>query len=174
MMSQNLLNKKSPSMTKGFWTPRRVARLAIVIALSAVGSFIKIPSPTGTVALDSAPGFFAAVAFGPIDGAIVGGVGHLFTAATTGFPMGLPLHLFVAVQQSAWAILFWLLARKVNLWLGVIGAIICNGVIAPAMFIPIGGVGLFLSLLLPLTVGSAVNVIISAIAYKIVKKSNMI
>ncbi|MET3290186.1 ECF transporter S component [Brevibacillus fluminis] len=174
MMAQMNVNQKMPSVKKGFWTPRRVARLAIVIALSAVGGFIKIPSPTGTVALDSAPGFFAAVAFGPIDGAIVGGVGHLFTAATTGFPMGLPLHLFVALQQAVWAVLFWLVARKVNLWVGVIAAVICNGVIAPALFIPIGGVGLFLSLLLPLTVGSAINIIISAIAYKIVKKSNMV
>lgn len=174
MMSQVDVNQKMPSIKKGFWTPRRVARLAIVIALSAVGGFIKIPSPTGTVALDSAPGFFAALAFGPIDGAIVGGVGHLLTAATTGFPMGLPLHLYVAVQQAVWALLFWLVAKKVNLWLGVIVAIICNGVIAPALFIPIGGIGLFTGLLLPLTVGSAVNIIISAIAYKIVKKSNMI
>lgn len=37
--------------------PRRIARLAILIALSAVGALIKIPSPVGTVAFDSAPAF---------------------------------------------------------------------------------------------------------------------
>lgn len=174
MMSQTHLNQEPPSIKKGFWTPRRVARIAIMIALSGVGAMIKIPSPTGTVALDSAPGFFSAVAFGPLDGAIVGALGHLFTAATTGFPLGLPMHLFVGVQQAMWAIMFWLLATRVNLWVGVVGAILCNGVIASALLIPIGGVGLFLSLLVPLTVGSAINVIISALAYKIVKKSNMV
>ena len=47
----------SPQTTTpgGFFTPRRVARMAILVALSAVGAFIKIPSPTGTVALEAAP-----------------------------------------------------------------------------------------------------------------------
>ena len=58
---------------KEFWTVKRIARVAILIALSGVGALIKIPSPTGTVALDSAPGYFTAVAFGPVEGMIVAG-----------------------------------------------------------------------------------------------------
>lgn len=57
---------------KVYFTPKRIARVAILVALSAVGAFIKLPSPTGTVALDSAPGFVAAAAFGPGEGAKIG------------------------------------------------------------------------------------------------------
>ena len=148
--------------------------MAILIALSAVGALIKIPSPTGTVALDSAPGYFTAAAFGPIEGGIVAGLGHLFTALTTGFPLGLPFHLFVAVQQAVWALAFWFLVTRVNIWAGVIGATFLNGVVASLLVIPVGGWGLAASLLLPLTVGSAVNVIVAAAAYKIVQRSNLI
>ena len=49
-----------------------MARIAILVALSGAGAFIKIPSPTGTVALDSAPGYLAAAVFSPLEGGIVG------------------------------------------------------------------------------------------------------
>lgn len=166
--------EESKKLKKSFWSPRRVARIAILIALGTVGAFIKLPSPTGTVALDSAAGFFTAVAFGPIDGAIVGGLGHMFTAATTGFPLGLPIHLYVALQMVIWVALFWFIARKVNLWFGVVVAIFCNGVISAALLIPIGGVGMFVAMVLPLLVGSAINIIIAALAFKVVEKSNII
>jgi riboflavin transporter len=84
---------------KTFWTPKRVARMAIFIALAAVGALIKFSSPTGTVALDAAPGFFSAVAFGWLEGGIVAVFGHILTAATTGFPLGLPIHLVIAAEQ---------------------------------------------------------------------------
>ena len=45
----------STSGTRGFFSPRRVARVAILVALSGVGAFIKIPSPTGTVASTPPP-----------------------------------------------------------------------------------------------------------------------
>jgi uncharacterized membrane protein len=159
---------------KEFWTVKRIARLAILIALSGVGALVKIPSPTGTVALDSAPGFFTAVAFGPIEGMIVAGIGHLFTALTAGFPMGIPMHLYIGVQMAAWAYLFWLSSKKINLIVGIIVATIANGVLSAALTIPFGGVGLFVGLLAPLLVGSLVNILIAAAAYKVVSKSNLI
>src|SRR5665648_13939 len=74
----------------------RTARLALFSALSVVGSFIKIPSPVGSLAFDSFPGFFVALFFGPAEGALVSGLGHLATAATSGFPLGI-LHIPIAV-----------------------------------------------------------------------------
>ena len=71
---------------KEYFTPRRIARMSILIAISAVGALIKVPSPTGTVALDSCTGYFSAVTFGWGEGSIVAGLGHLLTAFTTGFP----------------------------------------------------------------------------------------
>ena len=138
--------RESRKLKKSLWSPKRVARIAILIALGTVGAFIKIPSPTGTVALDSAAGFFTAAAFGPFDGGIVSGLGHLFTAATTGFPLGLPMHLYIALQMVVWAIVFWFLVTRVNVWVGVVVAIFCNGVISAALLIPFGGFGMFVAM----------------------------
>ena len=42
---------------QSFWQVKRMVLMALFMALSVIGAMIKIPSPTGTVALDSAPGF---------------------------------------------------------------------------------------------------------------------
>lgn len=161
------MTNSTPSTTTRktpFLTPRRVARMAILVALSGVGAFIKIPSPTGTVALDSAPAFLASAAFSPGEGAIVGALGHLISALTTGFPLGLPVHLLVAAEMAVFVWIFGVVARKVNVWLAIVVGILLNGVGGAAIMIPIGGLGLFTALVLPLTVGAAINIIIAVLA----------
>jgi uncharacterized membrane protein len=152
---------------KNYFTPKRIARVAILVALSAVGAFIKLPSPTGTVALDSAPGFVAAAAFGPGEGAIVGALGHLFSALITGFPLGFPIHLLVAASTIVWVALFGLVARKINIWVAIPVGIILNGVGGAALLIPIYGLGIFATLVLPLLVGSTINIIIAVAVVKV-------
>jgi len=172
MATQAVEQKTNP--TKTFWSPRRVARMAIFTALAAVGAMIKIPSPTGTVALDAAPGYFSAVSFGWLEGGIVAALGHMLTAATTGFPLGLPIHLVVAGEQFAWAGLFWFLKEKVNIWVAIVVATFCNGVLGALVVIPAGGMGLYVALLPGLLVGSAINVILAAAAYLGISKSGLI
>ncbi|HEX5598362.1 MAG TPA: ECF transporter S component [Micromonosporaceae bacterium] len=156
-----------------FFTPRRVARTAILVALSAVGAFIKLPSPTGTVALDSAPAFLAGAAFSPAEGSIVGALGHLLSALTTGFPLGLPVHLLVAAEMALFVAVFAFLARRVNIWLAVVIGILLNGIGGAAIMIPIGGVGLFAALVLPLTVGSAINILVGTAAMRALRSAGL-
>ncbi|MDR3627719.1 MAG: ECF transporter S component [Ignavibacteriaceae bacterium] len=159
---------------KIFWSSKRLARMAIFIAMSAVGAMIKIPSPTGTVALDAAFAFFAAIAFGWREGAIVAALGHLLTALTTGFPLGLPLHLYIALQMAAWVSIFELTAKKIHLWFGALVGVILNGICSPLLLLPIGGIGLAAALILPLTIGSVINIFIAVTAYLIINKSKMV
>ena len=166
--------EQSISTKPEFWTPKRMARMAVFIALSAVGSLIKIPSPTGTVALDAAPGFFSAIAFGWLEGGIVAGLGHLLTAATTGFPLGIMIHLLVAGEQFLWAAVFWFVKEKVNIWAAAAAAIFCNGVLGALILLPMGGIGLYISMLPGLLVGSVVNVVIAAAAYIGVSKGGLL
>jgi uncharacterized membrane protein len=161
-------------VAKTYWTPKRVARMAIFTALAAVGALIKIPSPTGTVALDSGPGYFSAVSFGWLEGGIVAALGHLLTAATTGFPLTVPIHLIIAAEQFLWAAIFWLVKNKINIWVAIVVATFCNGLIGDLIAFPLGGMGLFISLLPGLVVGSAINVALAAAAYLIVKRSKLI
>jgi uncharacterized membrane protein len=148
--------------------------MAIFVALSAVGALIKIPSPTGTVALDSCPGYFSAVSFGWLEGGIVAAVGHVLTAATTGFPLGVPIHILIAAEMAAFAAAFWWVNSRVGIAPAVIVATFLNGVVASFIMVPIGGMGLAVALLAPLTVASAINVIIAAAAHAVVKRGKMI
>lgn len=152
------------SAARGFLTPRRVARMALLIAVSAVGALVKIPSPTGTVALDSAPGFLAAAIFSPVEGAVIAALGHLLSAATTGFPLGALLHLIVAVEMALFAWVFGLLVRRVNTVVGAIVAVILNGLLAPVVMIPVAGFGGYVAMIVPLLVSSAVNVAVALLA----------
>ncbi len=152
------------SAARGFLTPRRVARMALLIAVSAVGALVKIPSPTGTVALDSAPGFLAAAIFSPVEGAVIAALGHLLSAATTGFPLGALLHLIVAVEMALFAWVFGLLVRRVNAVVGAIVAVILNGLLAPVVMIPVAGFGGYVAMIVPLLVSSAVNVAVALLA----------
>jgi uncharacterized membrane protein len=159
---------------KAFWSSKRIARMAIFISMSAVGAMIKVPSPTGTVALDAAFAYFSAIAFGWKEGAIVAALGHMLTALSTGFPLSLPMHLFIAVQMSVYVSVFEVISKKIHLWVGAIAAVILNGPVSSILVFPIGGIGLSLALLVPLTVGSIINVFIAVTAYLIINKSKMV
>lgn len=152
------------TMTKGnFLAPKRMVRMALLISLSAVGAMIKLPSITGTPAFDSAPGYFAAAVFGMAEGAIVGAFGHLLTAMTAGFPLGIPMHLFIAAQMAIYVGAFGWVLNKTNIYLAVPVGIFLNGVVAPAVMIPILGKGFFMAMVLPLLIASALNIIIAAL-----------
>ena len=89
----------------------------MLIALSAVGAVIKL---FGTVALDSMPGYFAALSLGGWYGAIVISLGHIFTALTSGFPLGVAVHFYIAIQMAVYAYLFKFVYEKSNSFLAVI------------------------------------------------------
>ncbi|MGE7765413.1 ECF transporter S component [Peribacillus sp. NPDC096540] len=83
---------------------RKISAIAIFIALSAVGAMIKVPSPIGSIALDSFPALLAAVVLGPVSGAIVAGLGHIISAFIGGMILG-PFHFLIMVEM---AVLVWM------------------------------------------------------------------
>lgn len=140
-----------------------LARLALLVALCAIGAYIKIPSITGTAGLDSAPGYFAALAFGAGEGAIVAGIGHLLTALTAGFPLG-AIHLLIAGGMAGCAAAVAGLYRLAGPWAACAGGVVLNGFAFPALFIAIPGFGpaFFAAMLAPLFVASAINIALAA------------
>lgn len=154
-------------------TTKSLALMGMFIGLSAIGAAIKVPSPTGTVAFDSAPGFAAALFLGPSYGSLAAALGHLFTSLFSGFPMTLPLHLLVAVQMAVAAGVYGFLKQK-GLIIAIIAAVLINGIVAPASFIliPGFGMGFFMGMVVPLLVASFANVLVSAVVYKSVAYSS--
>lgn len=104
------LRKAKGSDGRTNWT-YRAARIPVFCALSVIGSFIHLPGQISTVAFDSAPGFFAALYFGPLDGAVVCGIGHLATSIINNFPLGI-LHFPIALGLAcAGAAIGWVNTR---------------------------------------------------------------
>ena len=156
---------------------RKLAIMAVFIALSAVGSLVKIPSPLGTVGLDSAPGFFAALAFGGWVGFIAIAVGHLLGAAIVGFPLTLPVHLAIAAGMGLCAVAFrWLGRRGGPIWLAaaVVVAALLNSFALGLIVLPIGGWGMYVGSVPSLLIGAVVNLIIAAAAYWAVRDSKLL
>lgn len=164
----------APDLKKDVLVVKRAAYIAIFIALSAVGAMIKIPSSVGTIGLDSAPGYFCALAFGYVEGAAVIFVGHLLTAGIVGFPLGLPLHLFIGVQMGLWAIIVRFIKQNLGLWPAVFAGVVLNGVASSFTSIFIGGMGAVIGIMPFLIAGSLFNVLIAAIAYRGLKKGKLI
>ncbi|MEA5049999.1 MAG: ECF transporter S component [Oscillospiraceae bacterium] len=164
-------------LKKTGWSARRIAIIAIFIALSAVGAMIKIPSPIGSIGLDSFPGYFCALAFGYPEGAIVIAVGHILSAAVTGFPLTIPFHLAIAASMALVACVFRFIGRKggkFGVVLAVIVASLLNSFGLALWLLPIGGWALYVANIVPLLVASAVNAIIAAIAYYSLRNTKLI
>ena len=149
---------------------------ATFIAASALGGLIKIPSPVGSIALDSAPGYFLAAYVHPVLGAVVGGIGHLASAASAGFPLGY-VHIWVAMQVFVWCLSFGYIARAFDTQWALIPAILVaallNGVVGPLMLglLKLVNMGLAVAVIPVLTVASIANLLIAAAAVRLLSLS---
>ncbi|MCK8827157.1 ECF transporter S component [Natroniella acetigena] len=151
--------------TNDFWNTKRLVRMALFVALGTVGGFIPLPSPTGTVGLDSAPGYFLALFAGGFEGGIVLGIGHLVSGIKAGFSLG-PIHLPIAIGMAVCGWLLWYVNQKFNLIAAGIVATLFNGVILNALLIPLLGVGFFMGMTPVLLVASAINIVIAIVVYR--------
>lgn len=148
----------------------RVTLIASLVALSVVGSYLKIPSPTGTVALDSLPGFVGALLLGYSEGAIIAFLGHILTSLNVGFPLGIPFHLLIALEMAGIAMAFRFSTRRGGYPLGIMVGTILNGVGAPLSLVPFFGWGFFAGIVVSLLVGSAVNLVLACVIHRVLTR----
>lgn len=149
---------------------------ALLIALSYLGSLVKI---FGSVALDALPAYFGALMLGGPIGALIGAVGHLFSAALSGFPMGLPMHILVAACMAGACYAYAWINKKTNLVVASVDAILINGVVmtflsgvlAVILGISPSVMGFVIPMLVPLLIASTVNVVIAALLYLAFEKA---
>lgn len=153
---------------------KRIAYISIFVALSAVGAMIKIPSPVGTIALDAAPGYFCALALGFSEGIVVIATGHLLTSGIVGFPLSLPLHLFIALQMALWALMYRWMNERFGLIPASVITILCNGILSACTLYFVGGIGAVFGTIPFLLAGSLTNVILAAVSYRIIARTKLI
>jgi riboflavin transporter len=164
-------------MRKELKNTKFIVLMGLFIAMSVVGGYIKVPNPiTDSIAFDSLPAFLATLVLGGVPGAIIGFLGHMASAGMGGFPLSIPIHLFIGVEMSLIMLAFNFAARKFNITIAIVIGIILNGVIAPACFILIPGQGMatFTYLLIPLIFASTLNIILSVLIFKGIKNTSII
>ena len=147
----------------------QIARIAVFSAVSVIGSFFHLlPSSIPTLALDSAPGFFAALYFGPVDGFCVTGLGHVATALINGLPLGVlhaPIALGLAI--AGWTVGY--INRKWNFLPAVVAGIAINtGLVVVA--IPVMGLAATLAFTPVLFLDACVNATLGTLAYLAVRR----
>lgn len=155
---------------------KKLTITAMFIALCFIGANIKI---AGTIAFDSLPAFLGTLMLGPVYGAVIGMIGHFLTAATSGFPFGLPAHLMIMCDMALTMALFGMtfkMLRKKNEMLAyavsAIVAVIINGPVSVLMLVPLLGPGLMA--LIPVLSGvAAINVVLALVVYKLMPKDMM-
>lgn len=153
---------------------RQLVYMALLIALSFVGSYIKI---LGSIALDSLPGYFAAFYLGPVPGALVAGAGHIITAINSGFPYSLLIHIIIMLGMALAAYLTGQVYRWANGPLACLVAILFNGPLMLGALVPVtkklgmkpGGQAFFLALIAPLSLATLVNVLLAYLVFRLVK-----
>ncbi|ATA60482.1 MULTISPECIES: ECF transporter S component [Geobacillus] len=139
---------------------RRLAWMAVCLALSVAGSFIKLPTFVGSIALDSAPALVAAAILGPRAGAAVAGLGHLISAVVGGWPLG-PFHWLVALEMAGLGALFAVLHQR-GWKIGSAAAFfIGNALLAPLPLVGSFGWPFVLAVIPPLSAAALVNVLIA-------------
>ncbi|KZE64298.1 hypothetical protein AWM68_14515 [Fictibacillus phosphorivorans] len=149
---------------------KKYVMFIVFLSLSAAGSFLKIPSPVGSVAFDSMPALSGAALISPVFGVGVASLGHLISAYLAGFPLG-PLHIIIAVLMGGFVFLFGLLYRLNRKKTAIFTFIAGNGFFAPLFFYPFLGKAVVLALLPSLLVATILNVIAAIIIIPRVRPS---
>jgi len=139
---------------------RRFAWLAVCLALSVIGSFIKLPTFVGSIALDSAPALVAAAVLGPRAGAAVAGLGHFISAYVGGWPLG-PFHWLVACEMAGFSALFAAMYGRGWRLGGAVAFFVGNVFLAPLPLAVSFGWPFVAAVIPPLSAAAIVNVLIA-------------
>lgn len=150
----------------------RSLKLVGMICLSLFGSMVRLPLPTGQVALETFPGYFTALTFGWLDGALVAGISHFLVASSNGFPLGIWLHLLAGVQMAVWAVCFWFFSKKVGLLTSILTITLLHALVSVIYILPLWNMLVFTGLFVPLAVAAGINLFISAFLFKFLQIRN--
>lgn len=160
-----------------------VTMYGLLLALSFIGAYIKVPGMGG---LDAMPAFLGAMWFGPWSGAILGFAGHMILSGSSGFPFGVMGHVLVAMVMALACACYGYIfhhfkkASSKAYILSCIGGWFVNVVVGSfvvatyTMFIGLNGplslAQAALGLIIALTPSAVLNMVLACASYVVVKK----
>lgn len=143
---------------------------ALMAGLCVIGSFIKVPGPLGSAALDSAPAFISAAFLPPLFAGIAGLIGHLASAFSSGMPMG-PLHFIVALEMLFIVWGFAKLHRNRRHLIKWIYLLLMNSIVAPLPFYFLISPAFYIGAVPSLLIATSINVILTILVMPLVSKA---
>lgn len=141
---------------------KKVSIYALFIALSTVGAALKIPSPLGSIALDSFPSLIASVLLGGIGGGIIAAIGHILSAYLAGFPLG-PFHAIIGVEMFLLVFGYAWLYKKYSVYMASIVFTIANSALLPLPFLFLINKSFYFMIIPSLFIAAILNGLVSAV-----------
>ena len=147
---------------------RKLVLLSLLIAMIVLGANFKI---MGSIALDSFPAFIGTALLGPVFGMCLVFIGHMVSAYFAGFPLSFPIHLLISMMMMATMFGYgWVRKRDVKpsiskIVLSNIVAYIGNVPLSLVILIPFYGAAGITPLLLPLTLATVANLVITEFVF---------
>lgn len=138
--------------------------IALLIGLSLILSYVKF---FGSIALDSVPAFVALLLWKDYKAGLIGGIGHIFTALTSGFIFGLFTHILIAILMFVMLFLAAKIIRKHSTIFTFIFILFVNALVMPfTIFIMTPfSMEMYMSLVLMLSLAVIVNLSIAYVLY---------
>lgn len=145
---------------------RTMTAYALLIALCAIGG--QIHFGVYSIGFDSSPAFVGALMLGPVAGAVLGALGHLATAASTGFPLSVPIHVAVAIVMAGTGASIGYIAKRMTSSFsyvvgGILGYIVNVGVGLAVIAWMMQSVEVMAILCVPLSLAYGVNYVGAAL-----------
>ena len=145
---------------------RTMTAYALLIALCAIGG--QIHFGVYSIGFDSSPAFVGALLLGPVAGAVLGALGHIATAASTGFPLSVPIHMAVAIiMAGTGASIGYIMKRMTSSFSyvvsGIVGYIINVGVGLAVIAWMMQSIEVVAILFVPLSLAYALNYVGAAL-----------
>lgn len=160
-----ICDRKYPSeVSKKGWTTSIVAKIAILVAVSAAGGFVSIPGPAASIKLDAVAGYFAAMMFGWQVGGIIAAFGTFFANLMSGFSSWAPMVPYYMVNMALAVLAYGFIARKYGQVAGIVVGTIVNTLCILPWFIMLGW-GIVAAIFVSQVIGSFANVFLASIAY---------
>lgn len=153
----------------------RMILMALMVAVSFIGSNIKLPGLFSTIAFDSFPAYFSGLLLGGIPGGLVGLLGHLMTSYLSGFPFGLPIHAVISLMMFVSVLVFAGVSKRLNVIWGVIAGVAINGILMPMALVVMPGFewAMAVAFMPVLTAASAANVVLAVIVHRAVSRTGL-
>ena len=145
---------------------RTMTAYALLIALCAIGG--QIHFGVYSIGFDSSPAFVGALMLGPVAGAVLGALGHFATAAFTGFPLSVPIHVAVAIIMAGTGASIGYIAKRMTssfsyVVSGIVGYIVNVGIGIAVIAWIVEGIEVAVFIFVPLSLAYALNYVGAAL-----------